>query len=455
MATRLGGFALVILGLLTMSGTAAWADKRIALVIGNSNYNHVPSLPNPANDAASITTLLRNAGFDVVEGHRDLGVAPLRQAIRQFAAAASDADVALVYFAGHGIEVDGNNYLIPVDARLASDFDVEDETISLERVLKAIEPAKRLRFIILDACRDNPFAKTMKRSVASRSIGRGLAKVEPTSSDTLIAFAAKAGSTASDGDGANSPFAAALVKHIATPGLDLRIALGRVRDDVLASTKRQQEPFVYGSLGGSVVAIVPSAAAPSDTAAAPPAPTAVAPKPAEPPAAVAVVAPPAAKPALGRGLGSFAGVTIEVAVHELQTEVHPRPGTNEVRRTIAVYLKDADELPTKITALGLQARISRDFNFVGALDATDGRAMIWSLKGNQLTGTLSNRIMVWKQTIELKGNTCTATVTYQPPAGQSQFKLVRLNSGELVTVASITPKTVTCRVIAGDKVGAQ
>jgi uncharacterized caspase-like protein len=145
-----------------------------------------------------------------------------------------------------------------------SDFDVEDETVSLDRVIRALDSVKRLKLIILDACRDNPFATTMKRSIASRSVGRGLGKVEPAMSDTLIAFAAKAGAVASDGDGQNSPFATALVKYIAEPGLDLRLAFGRVRDDVLRSTSNRQEPFVYGSLGGETTALVPAAAKPID-----------------------------------------------------------------------------------------------------------------------------------------------------------------------------------------------
>src|SRR5262249_32680097 len=176
------------------------------------------------------------------------------RAIGDFSDMARDADIAIVYYAGHGIEVDGVNYLIPTDARLARDFDVEDETISLDRVLRAMDSARRLRLVILDACRENPFAQSMKRS--SRAIGRGLARVEPTAPGTLVAFAAKAGSTASDGDGANSPFTAALLKHIATPGLDIRLALGQVYDEVMETTRRRQEPFVYGSLGGPAVLIV-------------------------------------------------------------------------------------------------------------------------------------------------------------------------------------------------------
>ena len=133
-----------------------------------------------------------------------------------------------------------------------------DETISLDRVLFAVEAAKQLRLVILDACRDNPFAKSMRRTIASRAIGRGLAKIEPTSPNTMIAFAAKAGSTASDGDSRNSPFAAALVQHLPKPGLDLRRAFGFVRDDVLKTTGNKQEPYVYGSLGGDDVPLVPA-----------------------------------------------------------------------------------------------------------------------------------------------------------------------------------------------------
>jgi formylglycine-generating enzyme required for sulfatase activity len=234
----------------------AHAEKRAALVIGNSTYRNVPSLTNPSNDASDVAALFKSAGFSPVDLRRDLGISDLRRAISDFAEAASDADVAVIYFAGHGIEVDGANYIIPVDARLLRDFDIEDETVPVDRILRSIEPAKRLRLIILDACRDNPFLKTMKRTMASRSMGRGLAKVEPAMSDTLIAFAAKAGSIALDGDSKNSPFTAALLHNIAAPGLDLRIAFGRVRDEVLKATNRKQEPFVYGSLGGSVISIV-------------------------------------------------------------------------------------------------------------------------------------------------------------------------------------------------------
>jgi len=235
----------------------ASATKRVALVVGNSNYQNAPLLSNPASDAAAIAATLKGAGFDVVDSRLNLPSTAMRLALRDFADQARDADIAVVYYAGHGIEIDGTNYLIPTDARLERDTDIYDETFSLDRVLLAIEPAKQLRLVIVDACRNNPFADTMKRTVASRTISRGLARIEPTASNTLVAFAAKAGLTALDGNSKNSPYATALVKYIAKPGLDLRRAFGFVRDDVLQATGNRQEPYVYGSLGGEDVALVP------------------------------------------------------------------------------------------------------------------------------------------------------------------------------------------------------
>jgi Uncharacterized protein containing caspase domain len=133
----------------------AFAEKRVALVLGNSAYQNVAQLPNPVNDSARIASMLKDAGFDVVESRHDLPAAETRRALRDFADRARDADIAVVYYAGHGIEVDGANYLIPVDAKLERDTDVYDEALSLERVLVAIEPARKLRLVILDACRDN------------------------------------------------------------------------------------------------------------------------------------------------------------------------------------------------------------------------------------------------------------------------------------------------------------
>jgi hypothetical protein len=238
--------------------SSAFAEKRVALVVGNSAYKNAPRLANPVNDVTMVAAMLKNAGFDLVTTKLDVNIVEMRKALREFGAQARNADVAVIFYAGHGIELDGNNYLIPTDAALDTDTDVFDETFPLDRVLFAVEPAKQLRLIILDACRDNPFAKTMKRTIAARAVGRGLAKVEPNSPNTMIAFAAKAGSTASDGDSKNSPFAVALVEHLPKPGLDLRKAFGFVRDDVLKNTGYKQEPYVYGSLGGDDVPLVPA-----------------------------------------------------------------------------------------------------------------------------------------------------------------------------------------------------
>jgi uncharacterized caspase-like protein len=238
----------------------ALAGKRIALVIGNSTYRNVARLINPVNDAAVLADTFRKANFDVVDARNDLTITEMRRALRDFGDKARDADIAVIYYAGHGMEANGMNYLIPVDAQLETDADVYDEALPLDRVLIAVEPAKQLQLIILDACRDNPFSTTMKRSVVSRSVGRGLAQVDISSPNTMIAFAAKAGFTAADGDAKNSPFALALAAHLTTPGMDLRKAFGYVRDDVMKATNNRQEPFIYGSLGGNDVALVPSPA---------------------------------------------------------------------------------------------------------------------------------------------------------------------------------------------------
>jgi uncharacterized caspase-like protein len=254
---------------LCLASQSACADKRVAFVVGNSRYQNVIALPNPANDAAAIADMFTKARFEVVESRTDLKNAELRRALRDFTEKTRDADIAVIYYAGHGLEVNGTNYLVPVDAVLERDTDAYDEAIALDRILQAIEPAKQLRLVILDACRDNPFAKKMKRTVASRAIGGGLAGVEPAQANTLIAFAAKGGSTADDGSSDHSPFTLALLKHLATPGLELGKAFRLVRDDVLKATGNRQEPFVYGSLGGNDVALVPAPSAPPPVAADP------------------------------------------------------------------------------------------------------------------------------------------------------------------------------------------
>ncbi|WP_293857163.1 caspase family protein [uncultured Alsobacter sp.] len=254
---------IVLLLLVTLLAVAspAHAERKVALLIGNGAYKSVPALRNPGNDVALMAKTLREAGFDVVDTALDQDERSLRQTLRRFEDKAADADVGVVFYSGHGIEMNGQNYLIPVDARLSADGDVKDEAVPLDRVLEAIDRVKRLKLVILDACRDNPFLASMQRSVGQRSVGRGLARAEPASTGTLIAYAAKAGTVALDGTGANSPFTTALARHVAKPGLDIRLALGTVRDEVLSATGQRQEPFVYGSLGGSTLTLGPAEAA--------------------------------------------------------------------------------------------------------------------------------------------------------------------------------------------------
>ena len=233
MSRRLVPVSALVAGLffLAISGNAALADRRVALLVGNSGYQNVPRLPNPSNDATAMARMFKGAGFDVVDLRLDVSNLEFKRALREFEDAANGADIAVVFFAGHGLELNGSNYLIPVDARLASDRDAQDEAIGLDRIFQAVDGATRLRLIIIDACRDNPFAVTMRRQASSRTVSRGLARVEPTESNTLIAYATKAGATADDGRGEHSPFTTALLNNLSVPGLDVRFAIGQVVDE--------------------------------------------------------------------------------------------------------------------------------------------------------------------------------------------------------------------------------
>jgi tetratricopeptide (TPR) repeat protein len=223
--------------------------RRVALVIGNAGYRNVARLANAAGDADAVANALRETGFQVVMLERDLIRENLIRALRKFEDDVRSADWAVIYYAGHGIEIGGVNYLIPVDGRLASDRDIEDEAVSLSRVMAATDGAKKLRLVILDACRDNPFVAKMNRSYASRSVGRGLARIEPDTG-SLVVYSARDGQVALDGDGAHSPFATALLRNIVKPNIEIGKLFRLVRDDVLTDTQRKQEPFVYGSLPG-------------------------------------------------------------------------------------------------------------------------------------------------------------------------------------------------------------
>ena len=240
-----------MVALVAMLSATASAAPRVALVIGNAAYAHAPALANPLNDAADMGAALDRLGFSVTR-LENADQAGLRRGLQEFALAASASEVAVVFYAGHGIEVDQRNFLVPVDARLASDQDVEFEAVPLELVSRAVERASGLRLVILDACRENPFAVKMQRTGATRSIGRGLARVEP-SGETLVAYAAKEGTFAADGAGRNSPYTEALLEHLEEPRLDVGLMFRRVRDTVLRSTGGQQEPFLYGSLSSREV----------------------------------------------------------------------------------------------------------------------------------------------------------------------------------------------------------
>jgi len=263
---------LLLLALACMVGTAGADDagggqRRVALVIANAAYAHGGRLSNPPNDAATVAAALRQAGF-AVELHNDLGRIQLEDTLKAFTRAAAGADVALVYFAGHGIERGGTNYLIPVDATLAADTDIEFEAVPLDLVMHSVGGATKLKIVILDACRDNPFRDAMRRSAGTRGIGMGLAKPpDPEEGDMLVAYAAAAGSTAEDGAGGDSPFATALARHLTDPGVDVRIMFGRIRDDVRAATQMRQEPTVYESLGGEQFYMTAAATAPATTSA--------------------------------------------------------------------------------------------------------------------------------------------------------------------------------------------
>jgi len=233
------------------------AQARVALVIGNSGYRNVPALPNPANDAADVAASLARLGFTVrriINGTSE----DMRVALRDFAPQARRSEMAVVFFAGHGIEIGGDNWLIPVDAELKEDIAAEQEAIALRSLVPIVGAASKLGLIILDACRNNPFAARMQRSMPVRAVERGLTRVEPAGS-VLVAFAAKEGTTASDGTGRNSPFTAALLRQIETPGLEVNYLFRNVREAVLNATNLRQEPVVYGALPSAEIYFKPGA----------------------------------------------------------------------------------------------------------------------------------------------------------------------------------------------------
>ncbi|MBR0840022.1 caspase family protein [Bradyrhizobium liaoningense] len=236
--------------LAALTPQAAATGRRIALVIGNGAYNNVHALPNPPRDSKLIAGVLRDVGFQTVIAVSDLTRDKFFEALQTFAAEAEKADWAVVYYAGHGFEIGGVNYLVPVDAKLAADRDAETQAVALEQVIAAVGAARKVRLVVLDACRDNPFAPTMQRTLSLKLVDKGFSNIEP-GAGFMVVYAAKHGETAMDGDGsANSPFATALAREIKEPRVEIRKLFDIVRDDVWAATRHEQQPFSYGSPPG-------------------------------------------------------------------------------------------------------------------------------------------------------------------------------------------------------------
>lgn len=231
---------------------SASAERRVALVIGNSAYVKSPVLANPANDAAEMARALTEAGFEVIAG-LDLDKRAFDTKIRDFARALNNADVALFFYAGHALQVAGRNYLVPIDAAMDRERDLDFETVGVDFVLRQMEIDRdsKTNLVFLDACRDNPLARTLARSMGTRSssVSQGLAQVQ-TGVGTFISYSTQPGNVALDGAGANSPFTAALVKGLREPGRNLTSVMIDVRKDVLAVTGGKQVPWDHSSLTG-------------------------------------------------------------------------------------------------------------------------------------------------------------------------------------------------------------
>jgi caspase domain-containing protein len=257
----------VCCAVLAMDVPAAEA-KRVALVIGNAAYKVGP-LQNPVNDASAVAAAFKRLGFDKVILRQNVGVNDFRAVLAEMARESAGADLGVVYFAGHGTEVAGRNFLIPVDATLSRASALDLEAVPLDTVLGQLDGVRQLKLVILDACRNNPFSP----AGAKRAVSRGLARIEPEG-NSMVVYAAKDGTTADDGIGQrHSPFTAALLKHVDTPGLEISLLFRRVRDDVIRATSHvaePQQPHVYASLGGQELYLSPSSAAAAPAAPAAP-----------------------------------------------------------------------------------------------------------------------------------------------------------------------------------------
>lgn len=262
-AGRMG--AALLLGLLLALAHPVLAGGKVALVIGNSDYAHASRLANPGNDARALADKLGALGFEV-QLHQDLGGQGMRVALGEFTEAALGADIALVFYAGHGIEMGGHNYLVPVDAQMRSEATAQFEALSLDQVIASVGQASKLGVVLLDACRDNPFASSMQRNNGTRSMSRGLAPVSIEGQQgLLVSFAAEEGSTADDGDGMHSPYTAALLEVIDDPGLEVGRMFRKVRAHVREATGGRQVPIERMQLPDEAIYFVPEGAAPVET----------------------------------------------------------------------------------------------------------------------------------------------------------------------------------------------
>jgi hypothetical protein len=261
---------------MAFAATAAKADRRVAFVVGNGAYKNVAALPNPSIDAKAMASALRNVGFEVVEG-TNLTRDKMTERLLDFGKKAQGADVAVFFYAGHGIAISGTNYLLPIDADIKSEMDVKlGAAINIDLTLEQTMGDAKVKLVFLDACRDNPFAAKIKSNSATRSVNvqTGLAEMK-SGEGTLIAFATGPGQTALDGqEGTNSPFTRALLANITTPGVEIQQAMTKVRAQVNEETHKGQLPWGHTNLIGSVY--LNGAPAPAAPGAAPAAPAAVA-----------------------------------------------------------------------------------------------------------------------------------------------------------------------------------
>ena len=257
---RLGGQVLALLLLALLQAAPAWAGERVALVIGNSEYraDNWTKLPNAANDAADIAVALGHLGFEVTRLENADRAAMVR-GLRTFSETAAGAELGLIFYSGHSIEVDKRNFLIPVDAATETPGSVAKEAVPLDTVLRAGAKAEGLRLIMLDACRNNPFAGKTVTSRTGHTIGVGLGQPIDVSGETLVAYSAKAGTQASDGVGRNSPYTAALLAYLEEPGLEVGLLLRLVRDSVAGASNGGQEPAIYASRSSRQVYFKPPA----------------------------------------------------------------------------------------------------------------------------------------------------------------------------------------------------